>query len=130
MKVVIDTNVFISGVFFSGPPYQILKAWSDGKVQLVVSEKIFEEYVRVGEILSQKFPRIQLVPILELLTVGANFVIAEDLPEPVCADSDEDKILECALAGKAKILVSGDKHLLNVSGYRGLEIVTPRQFVD
>ena len=50
MKVVLDTNVFISGVFFSGPPYQILKAWREGKIQLVVSEKIFEEYVRVGEI--------------------------------------------------------------------------------
>ena len=69
MKVVLDTNVFISGVFFSGPPYQILKAWRDAKIQLVVSEKIFEEYVRVGEILSQQFPKIQLAPIFELLTI-------------------------------------------------------------
>lgn len=130
MKVVLDTNVFISGVFFSGPPYQILKAWRDAKIQLVVSEKIFEEYVRVGEILSQQFPEIQLDPILELLTVEADFASALDLPEPVCADSDDDKFLECALAGKAKILISGDKHLLSVSGYRGLKIVTPRQFVD
>ncbi len=65
-----------------------------------------------------------------MLIVEANFVIALDLPEPVCADSDDDKFLECALAGKAKILVSGDKHLLGVSGYRSLEIVIPRQFVD
>ncbi len=60
MKVVLDTNVFISGVFFSGPPYQILKAWHDERIQLVISEKIFEEYVRVGEILSQQFSKIQL----------------------------------------------------------------------
>lgn len=40
MKVVIDTNVFISGVFFHGPPYQILKAWHDGRIQLVISENI------------------------------------------------------------------------------------------
>jgi putative PIN family toxin of toxin-antitoxin system len=47
MKVVLDTNVFISGIFFSGPPYQILKAWRDGKIQLVLSESILEEYLFV-----------------------------------------------------------------------------------
>jgi len=43
MKIVLDTNVFISGVFFSGPPYQILKAWRDGKLQLIVSSEILGE---------------------------------------------------------------------------------------
>ena len=51
MKIVLDTNVFISGVFFSGPPYQILKAWRDGKAQLVISQQILEEYRRLGETL-------------------------------------------------------------------------------
>jgi len=64
MKVVLDTNVFISGVFFSGPPYQILKAWRDGKIQLILSEKIFEEYFRVAGVLSERFPNIQLGPSL------------------------------------------------------------------
>jgi len=49
VKIIVDTNVFISGVFFSGPPYQILKAWCDGKIQLVISQEILEEYHRVGE---------------------------------------------------------------------------------
>jgi putative PIN family toxin of toxin-antitoxin system len=48
VKIVLDTNVFISGVFFTGPPSQILKAWRDGKVQLLVSSSILEEYHRVG----------------------------------------------------------------------------------
>lgn len=130
MKVVLDTNVFVSGIFFSGPPYQILKAWHDGKLQLVVSEKVLEEYVRVAEILSEQFPRIQLGPILELLTVKADFASALELPEPVCEDSDDDKFLECALAGNVIVLINGDKHLLSVSGYCGLEIVSPRKFVD
>ena len=39
MRIVLDTNVFISGIFFTGPPYQILKAWRDGKVQLLVERK-------------------------------------------------------------------------------------------
>ena len=48
MKVVLDTNVFVSGVFFCGPPYDILSAWRGGRLQLVVSAEILEEYRRVG----------------------------------------------------------------------------------
>ena len=49
MRIILDTNVFVSGVFFSGPPYEILAAWRDGKVQLVISPEILEEYQRAGE---------------------------------------------------------------------------------
>jgi putative PIN family toxin of toxin-antitoxin system len=130
MKVVLDTNVFISGVFFSGPPYQILAAWHEGKIQLVLSEKILDEYLRVAEVLNERFPQIQLGPILELLTIEAELTPALDLPEPVCADPDDDKFIECAIAGKAGAIISGDKHLLRASGYHDLEIMTPRKFID
>jgi predicted nucleic acid-binding protein len=58
LKVVMDTNVFISGVFFSGPPFQILKAWQSGKFELVVSQEILDEYRRVGEILGEEHPSL------------------------------------------------------------------------
>jgi putative PIN family toxin of toxin-antitoxin system len=130
VKVVLDTNVFISGVFFSGPPYQILKAWRDDILQLVVSHDIFEEYQWVGEILAEKFPGVLLVPTLELLTVEAEFTFAPNLPEPVCEDPDDDKFLACALATRTKIIVSGDRHLLKVSGYHGIDVIRPRRFLD
>jgi len=56
--------------------------------------------------------------------------IAEKLPEPVSKDPDDDKFIACAIASKTKIIVSGDKHLLDVSGYKGIEVLTPRQFVE
>ena len=52
------------------------------------------------------------------------------LSEPVCDDPDDDKFIACAISGRAKYIVSGDKHLLKESGYEGLKIVTPRQFLD
>jgi predicted nucleic acid-binding protein len=55
LKVVMDTNVFVSGVFFGGPPYQILKAWQSGVFELVVSQEILDEYQRVGEILATAY---------------------------------------------------------------------------
>ena len=57
MKLVLDTNVFISGIFFSGPPYGILQAWRAGKVQLVVCLEILAEYREVAISLSQKYQR-------------------------------------------------------------------------
>ena len=107
-----------------------MKAWRDGKIQLILSEIILEEYLRVAEVLSKRFPQIQLGPVLELLTVEAEFTFTFDLPEPFCADPDDDKFIECAIAGKAEAIVSGDKHLLKVSGYHDIEIITPRKFVD
>jgi putative PIN family toxin of toxin-antitoxin system len=130
VRVVLDTNVFVSAVFFSGPPHQILKAWRDGKIQLVVSPEILEEYQRVGEIIAKQFPKVDLSPIIDLLAVEAKLVLPPSLPEPVCADPDDDKFLASALASKTKFVITGDNHLLNVSGYRGIKIVRLRKFVD
>jgi len=71
MRIVLDTNVFISGIFFTGPPYQILKAWRDGRVQLLVSPSILDEYQRIGTQLALQFRDVDLKPFLDLLTVQA-----------------------------------------------------------
>ena len=117
MRVVLDTNVFISGAFFSGYPYKILKAWSAGRLEVVVSAEVLEEYRRVGTRLSREYPGVDLEPFLPLLAVGAEFVLAPALPEAVCEDPDDDKFIACALAGRCKVIVSGDKQLRDVSGY-------------
>ena len=72
MRIVLDTNVFVSGVFFSGPPHQILMAWRDGRLQLAISKEILDEYQRVGKALAVKFPDIHLEPILELVILKAD----------------------------------------------------------
>jgi uncharacterized protein len=130
VKVVIDTNVFVSGVFFTGPPNQILEAWRNGKIQLVISPDIFEEYRRVGDLLANGFSGIDIGPILELLMLNAEIVSSESLPDPVCTDPDDDKFLSCALRSGAKLVISGDKHLQKVSGYKGVRVISPRRFVD
>jgi putative PIN family toxin of toxin-antitoxin system len=130
VRVILDTNVVISGVFFTGPPYHILKAWRDGAVHIVVSPEILGEYRRVGEVLAKQFPSVDLDPLLALLAAEAELIAAPPLTEPVCDDPDDDKFLACALASKTKIIISGDKQLVQVSGYRGIEVIRPRTFVD
>lgn len=130
MKVILDTNVFVSGVFFIGPPFQILQAWRNGRLKLVISSDIFDEYCRVATILAEQFPPVNLQKILELVETEADFYDAPALSERVCEDPDDDKFLACALASDTKIIVSGDKHLLRVSGYRNFEILKPKTFAD
>ncbi|RPJ04888.1 MAG: putative toxin-antitoxin system toxin component, PIN family [Deltaproteobacteria bacterium] len=130
MKIVLDTNVFVSGVFFSGPPHHVLQAWRDGKVQLVISPEILDEYSRVGEALSESFPAIDLRPILELVTVNADMVSPAESAGPICDDPDDDKFFLCALSARCKLIVSGDRHLLVKSGYGGVQVLKPRDFVE
>lgn len=130
MRVVIDTNVFVSGVFFSGPPYQILNAWRDSKIHLVLSSAILEEYHRVAKSLSDRFPEIDMGAILNLVTEHSDIIPAPERTEPICQDPDDDKFISCAIAGNAEFIISGDRHLLKVNGYKGIHIIRPRKFVD
>ena len=130
MRLVIDTNVFISGVFFSGPPHQILQAWKGGRIKLVLSPEILAEYQATGEELALKFPGVDLKPWMELVATLAVVVNAPPLAEQVCTDPDDDMFLACAIASKTRIVTSGDKALLGTSGYKGVTVLTPRQFTD
>ena len=130
MKIVLDTNVFVSGVFFRGPPADILEAWRDGRVVPAISAKILEEYRRVGLVLSDRYEGADIESLLTLLAIHSELVDAPDLPEPVCEDPDDDKFLACALAAGVEVVGSGDRHLLRVSGGSGIEVLTPRQFVE
>lgn len=130
MKLILDTNVFASGVFFTGPPLRILEAWRDGRVEMLVSPKILQEYSEVGERLRSRHPGIDVTPVLAMVVLKATIIHAPALPEPVCADPDDDKFLACAVAGRCRLIVSGDKHLLTISGYRRIQVLRPRAFVD
>jgi len=130
MKVVVDTNVLVSGVFFGGMPSRILEAWREKRTDVVVSPDILEECRRVGEHLETQFTDVSLAPFLALLVMNAEIIEPPDLPEQVSRDSDDDKFIACALAGGCHVIISGDKDLLSISGYRGVKVVAPREFLE
>lgn len=130
MKVVIDTNVLVSGIFWSGPPYTILKAWQMQSFDLALSAEIFEEYKQVANILLRKYPAIDLNYIIDLIARNATFYTPIILPSPISRDPDDDKFVACALAANAKYIISGDDDLLCLKEYFGIRILKPRQFVD
>ncbi len=130
MRVVVDTNVLVSGVFFSGMPRRILEAWRDRRLQLVVSLEILEEYRRVGGRLAEQFEGVSLEPFFTLLATNALLVQPKLLREGVVSDPADDKFFACALAADCRTIVSGDKQVLAASGYQRVEVLRPRSFVE
>jgi putative PIN family toxin of toxin-antitoxin system len=118
----------MSGIFFGGPPHEILKLWRDGQIELLISDAIFKEYQRVGLVLAKKYPGIDISSFLTLIKRRA--ILINTLVEicNICADSDDDKFLECAVNAKCNMIVSGDKHLLAVSGFQGIRVLRPKEF--
>ncbi|MCK4303411.1 MAG: putative toxin-antitoxin system toxin component, PIN family [Candidatus Eisenbacteria sp.] len=130
MRVVLDTNVLISGAFYSGPPLQILQACMGGEFQLALSPQILLEYRRVGQEFSQKRSSTDFERLLGLLVAQALIVEVPDLARPVSRDRQDDKFIACALAVGGEVIVSGDKDLLTISEQLITPVLRPREFVD
>ena len=134
LKVVLDTNQFISGAISKeGPPARLLKAWREHAYIIITSREILKEIERV-----LRYPRIkkkyrlkdeEIKSILALIEHEA--VVLPEIPQidVIKEDPDDNKILACALEVKANYIVSGDRHLLNLGRYKKTIILTARDFL-
>ena len=129
MRVVLDTNVLVSGIFFTGPPATILAAWASRRFELVASIEVLAEYRRVGARLGSRYALVDAEPLLDLVTRESRIVDPIPVPTSACDDPDDIMFLACAIAGHAQIVVTGDRALLRASGFQGVEVVTPREFL-
>ena len=130
MQVIVDTNVLISAVFFGGKPGRILEAWQQKKIEFVISTEILAEYVDVLHRLSAKYPMVDVSQIITLIASFSLIVEARDLGEQVCEDPDDDKFMAAAIASSSNVIITGDAHLLDVSGYSGIEMIEPATFIE
>ena len=129
MKVLLDTNVIISAIYFGGIPSHIIEACYEGRLKLMMSPSILIEYREVAKRMSPGRPN-DYKTVLEWILTHAELIADSTLNGPVCADPDDDKFIAAALLSNAKIICSGDKHLLDVNGYQDIEILKPKPFAD
>lgn len=129
MRVVVDTNVFVSS-FFGGIPRKIVDLWKNGQITLCLSKPIVEEYVEVLRRLGLQ-DEIELKELVGLFAQGPGVLFSATTPrlKIVDKDPDDNKFIECAVALNATYVISGDKGLLGVGAYMGISIVTPRQVI-
>ena len=130
MRVVLDTNVLVSALLFTGTASEILPLWQKGVITILLSRDVLEEYLRV-----LSYPKFQLAEaeikalIEEELLPFVTVVKPKRRLSVVKRDPSDNKFLECALAGKAQVIVSGDKDLISIGHYRRVRIQTPAQFL-
>ena len=130
MRAVLDTNVVMSAIFFGGVPFEVLHAWHNGEFELVVSDAVMAEYRAIAVRMKAKFPSIEPERWMRYIEDHATVVSAVPLATQVCEDADDDVFLACAVGAHAKIVCSGDKHLLACNGWNGIEVLTPRLFCN
>ena len=136
LRVVIDTNVIISGILsHKGAPAELLNAWRERRFLLLSSSAIVAEVRAVVQ-----YPHIrdkyqlsddeieQTMTLLEheALLVAGDADVAGSVPD----DPEDEMFLACALDGQADVIVSGDHHLLDLDSYQDIPIITARQFLD
>ena len=123
MKIVIDTNVVASAVFFGGRPRKLLEKLLLGEFTAFVSPEIVDEYQATLHRLQEKYPQKAVsVPLTQIVT--ACRLIESKTTVRVCRDPDDDKFIACAIDSKSLYIVSGDRDLLAVGKYQNVEIVT------
>ena len=130
MKVVIDTNIFVSS-FFGGNPRKIIDLWKNEKITLCLSNTILDEYIdvlrRIG--LNDEY---ELEELLSLFSKGFKILFITKPPKIhiIENDPDDDKFIECAVALKAVAVITGDREVLAVREYMGIKILTPQRFLE
>ncbi len=129
MKIVIDTNVIVSAVFFGGKPRLLLEKVMMRELIACVSEEILREYHETIEELCARYPaKPAAVPITQI--ASACMLIEPTSDIHVCRDPDDDKFISCAIDSGSLYIVSGDKDLLDLKQYEGVRILTVAAFLD
>ena len=128
MKIVLDTNVLVSGIFWDGVPHEILDLWAHDAIRLVATDEMLKEYVRViqGFATDEKSELTNhwttfLIENIELIISNSELKL--------CRDPSDDKFINCAISSRAKYIVSGDKDLLDLKTVNNIEIVNSRAFI-
>jgi putative PIN family toxin of toxin-antitoxin system len=129
MRVVLDTNVLVSAIL-GGTSGRVLDLWRAGKFELVLTVEVVKEYFEVLKRPKFKLPPEVTASIGAFLYRKGIFVTPEEKILAITDDPKDNKFLEAAVAGEAEVLVSGDHHLLSLSTFRSVRILSINQFLE
>ena len=128
-RVVFDTNVLISAYLWPGSPRAALDIIRSGRSILVSAQPAIEEFVRVLGYRKFGLSPQEIAPLVDDLMSISTIVRPRHTVDVVTRDPTDNLFLEIALQGKCSVLVSGDRHLLDLRRYRRTRILTPATFV-
>ena len=128
-KVVLDTNIYISAILFGGKPKQIIDLARNNKLHIIISPYIIWE---IKKILGSKFniPHSKIIKIENNILLISNLIDVHKKHDIIIkSDVSDNNILYCAIEGKAELIITGDKDLLNLKKFNDISIIKPNDFL-
>lgn len=134
LKVVIDTNVAVSGLLWGGVPNEILKLARDGFIEVCTTKTIIEEFIKVlGYPKFQKRLTDLNLSIEEVVDYYEDIVSLykeNAITDIVKEDDSDNRFIEAAIDSNSNIIISGDDHLLDIKEYKSIMILRPKEFLE
>ena len=128
MKVVLDTNIFISGIFWKGASNKVILNWKESKFTLVASLEAVLEIIKVLKDFKIRLSDDMIKEWIDLIRRNSIIVEPKEKIEAVKDDPKDSIFIETAVAGNVDYIISQDNHLLKLKEFRGIKIVTPEEF--
>ena len=130
MKIVIDSNIFVSSFFWGGHPKEVFERVINGLDELFITDKIIEEITCVMS--SSKFAvnSSEIEDYVRIIEKYSKKIVSKNISVLISRDQDDDKILQCAIDGGVDFIVTGDKDLLVLNEYESIKIIKPRDYLE
>ena len=130
MKIVLDSNIFISSFYWAGNPRKVFERVTNGFDELFITEEIIKEIVSVMS--KNKFDTNseeinEYVKIIESYSIK---ILSKNIPKDISRDKDDNKILQCGIDGNVEYIVTGDDDLLVLKEYKKIKILKPKEYLE
>ena len=133
VKVVLDTNILVSGTFWTGNSFKIMELIDEKEIISILSKEIINEYHRTinkDEIMDKvKDKDLIISNASRKIVLNSMIIQPKEKLDIIKEDPDDNKILECAYEGKVDYIISNDKHLLKLKEFKTIKIVKPEEFL-
>jgi putative PIN family toxin of toxin-antitoxin system len=130
MKIVLDSNIFVSSFYWAGNPRKVFDRVANGLDELYITDKILEEIISV---MSKKKFDTGINEIKEYVKIIESYSIklsSKNNPEKISRDEDDNRILQCGFDGNVDFIITGDNDLLVLKEYKKIKIVRPKDYLD
>ena len=128
-RIVLDTNIIISALFWKGYPRKVYELVRTGKVIIVSCEEMMVEFIRVLGYSRFGLAPQEILPLVNNVRKNSHFVELKTKIAAIEEDPTDNIFLACAIDGEADYIISGDHHLLDLGSYEGVQIVRPKDFL-
>lgn len=130
MRVVLDTNILISALGWKGNEYNLMKKCMKEEITLIISLDILEEFREVALRPKFRFEKEEIEEFIDAMIRSGEVIQPTKKINIIKEDPSDNRILECAIEGKAKYIISGDNHLLKLEEFEDIKIIKSGEFLE